>query len=151
MGGSERSARAIENLIYRYAELMDAGDFAGVAALFEGAVYGADGAPPLSGRAELEAALCKMVRLYDGRPATQHVTTNVAIEFAADASDATATSCFTVFQALPDFPLQVIVAGRYRDRFVEAGGVWRFSERKVSMDLFGDLSRHLGAHFARSR
>jgi 3-phenylpropionate/cinnamic acid dioxygenase small subunit len=151
---SEPAARAIESLIYRYAEKMDAGDFAGVAALFEGATYGAEGAEPLRGAAAVEAALARMVQLYDGQPATRHVTTNVVIELSAGAGEAAARSYFTVLQALGDFPLQTIVAGRYRDRFACENGIWRFAERVISMDLVGDLSRHLlgaAAHLARSR
>lgn len=144
--------RAIENLIYRYAERMDAGDMAGVGALFENARYGTAGMTPLHGAAAVEAALSAMVVLYDGRPRTQHVTTNVAIDVDAGGASACARSYFTVLQALEDFPLQTIVAGRYGDRFARVNGTWRFEERVISMDLIGDLSRHLvGAHFARSR
>jgi len=145
-------ARAIENLLYSYAERMDAGDFSGVAALFERATYGPAGGPMLSGCAELEAVLRSVVRLHGKTPATKHVTTNVLVEVGADGRTATARSYFTVLQALDDFPLQVIVAGRYHDRFVleEAGG-WRFAERVVWMDLTGDLDRHLAGYLARSR
>lgn len=142
--------RSIEALVYRYAERMDGGDFAGVAALFDGAVYRAAGGPELIGAAALESTLKAMVRLYDGVPSTKHVTTNLVIRIDADGAHATARSYFTVLQALADFPLQVIVAGRYEDRFTNRDGAWRFAERVVSMDLRGDLSRHLN-HFARSR
>jgi len=144
------AVQKIEALIYRYAERMDAGDFGGVATLFEKAVYRAAGGPELRGAAELESTLRTMVRLYDGVPRTKHVTTNVVVEADAKGDSASARSYFTVLQALADFPLQVIVAGRYADRFVRDGDDWRFAERVVSMDLFGDLSRHLD-HFARSR
>ena len=145
------AVRAIEKLIYRYAERMDAGDFAGVAVLFEGAEYRAAGGPVLHGSAELERVLKAVVLLYDGRPSTRHVTTNLAVELAADGETAQAKSYFTVMQALPDFPLQAIVAGSYDDRFARTNGCWHFVERVVSMDLLGDLSRHLTGHLARSR
>jgi 3-phenylpropionate/cinnamic acid dioxygenase small subunit len=145
------AARAIENLLYIYAERMDAGDFSGVAALFDGAVYGPAGGPMLSGCAELEAVLRSMVQLHDGSPATKHVTTNVIVEIDDDGRRATARSYFTVLQALVDLPLQVIVAGRYHDRFVRDEGRWRFAERIVWMDLSGDLSRHLVGYLTRSR
>lgn len=137
-------------MVYRYAERMDAGDFAGVGALFDDAVYRAAGGPEIVGAAALEKTLRAMVRLYDGVPSTQHVTTNLVIEIDGDGGRATARSYFTVLQALDDFPLQVIVAGRYEDRFAKRDDDWRFVERVVSMDLMGDLSRHLN-HFARSR
>lgn len=145
------SVRQIENLIYRYAEMMDSGDFAGVAALFDAATYRAAQGPAIVGSRDLEAVLRAMVRLYEGRPRTQHLTTNVSVEIAPDGFSATSRSCFTVVQGLADFPLQVIVTGTYRDRFLRGAQGWRFSERVVSMDLVGDLSRHLRGHFARSR
>ena len=130
---------------------MDAGDFAGVAALFDGATYGPAGGPMLKGCAELEAVLRSMLQLHDGTPATKHVTTNVIVEIDDDGRRATARSYFTVLQALADLPLQVIVAGRYHDRFVRDEGGWRFAERVVWMDLTGDLSRHLVGYLTRSR
>jgi hypothetical protein len=54
-----------------------------------------------------------------------------------------ARSYFTVFQALPDFPLQPIIAGRYHDAFERVDGTWRFADRLILSDLIGDLSRHL--------
>jgi 3-phenylpropionate/cinnamic acid dioxygenase small subunit len=145
------AARAIENLLHTYAERMDAGDFSGVAALFEGATYGPAGGPMLAGCAELESVLRAMVQLYDGIPATRHVTTNVIVELDDDSRGASARSYFTVLQALADFPLQPIVAGRYHDRFVRDENGWRFAERIVWMDLTGDLSRHLVGYLARSK
>jgi 3-phenylpropionate/cinnamic acid dioxygenase small subunit len=143
--------RAIENLLYSYAERMDAGDFAGVAALFDRAAYGPAGGPMLSGCAELESVLRSMVRLHGATPATKHVTTNVRVEIDEDGRGATARSYFTVLQALSDFPLQVVVAGRYHDRFAREQNDWRFVERVVWMDLMGDLSRHLVGYLARSK
>lgn len=137
----DRDRAAIEALLYAYAERLDAGDFEGVADLFAAATYRSTDGGVFTGRDELLDVLRAMVVLYDGRPATQHVTTNVVVEFDGDSADSRA--CFTVLQALPDFPLQTVVAGRYRDRFVREVGVWRFDDRLVSMDLRGDLSRHL--------
>jgi 3-phenylpropionate/cinnamic acid dioxygenase small subunit len=144
------AVQKIEALVYGYAERMDAGDFAGVASLFENAVYRAVGGPELRGAHALEKTLRAMVLLYDSVPSTKHVTTNLVVEIERDGASAAARSYFTVLQALPDFPLQVVVAGRYADRFACEAGSWRFVERVVSMDLIGDLSRHL-THFARSR
>ncbi|RAY11706.1 nuclear transport factor 2 family protein [Actinomadura craniellae] len=135
--------RAIENLIARYAELVDAGDFAGLDALLAGATF-VGSAATVSGRGEIEKMLRDTVIVYaDGTPRTRHVTTNLAIEVDEETGTATARSYFTVLQALPDLPLQPIVAGRYRDRFERCDGQWRFLERCVLPDLVGDVSRHL--------
>jgi 3-phenylpropionate/cinnamic acid dioxygenase small subunit len=145
-GGSAGSGRdEIEMLLYRYAERIDAGDFEGVADLLRHAVItfpGAEGGP--RGRDQILATYQKTARLYeDGTPHTKHVTTNAIIEVDEEAGRATCRSYFTVFQALPDFPLQAIIAGRYHDRFECVDGRWRFCERMMIPELFGDASRHL--------
>jgi len=133
---------AIAALVFGYAERLDAGDFAGVAALFADAVFGAPDGPQRRGAAAVRAVLDEKVKRHpDGTPRTKHVTTNLVIEIAGTA--ATARSYFTVFQATADIRLQPIVAGRYHDRFVCDGGAWRFAERVVFIDLVGDVSDHL--------
>jgi 3-phenylpropionate/cinnamic acid dioxygenase small subunit len=133
--------RALENLVYAYAALVDAGDFAGVGELFaEGAFAGTGGV--LRGAAAVERMLRETVIVYeDGTPRTKHVTTNVALEVSG--ATASGRACFTVLQAVPGLPLQTIAAGRYEDRFTSAGGGWRFTERRATVDLVGDVSHHL--------
>ncbi len=137
---------AISNLIYTYAERMDAGDFAGVAELFADAVVTAEGGEERHGSAEVLAMYESFTRRYDddGTPKSKHVTTNLILDIDEAAGTATCRSYFTVLQAVPgQLPLQPICAGRYRDTFVRADGAWRFSSRHMIMDLLGDLSRHL--------
>lgn len=133
----------IRNLLFTYAERMDAGDLSGVGELFAEATYRSEDGTVLRGARELREVLSAVVILYAGVPRTKHVTTNVIIEVAAGGAEATARSYFTVFQSLEDFPLQTIVAGRYTDRFERVDGAWRFADRLVAMELLGDLSRHL--------
>jgi 3-phenylpropionate/cinnamic acid dioxygenase small subunit len=141
---SAAAARAaIEALIFTYAERLDAGDLAGVAALFAAATYrGAQGGE-YRGAAAVEAVLTSRVMLYDGIPRTRHVTTNLVVTFDAAETAASARSYFTVFQAADGLPLQPIVAGRYHDRFALSADGWRFADRLIHVDLIGDLSRHL--------
>ena len=40
-------------------------------------------------------------------------------------------------------PLAPVIAGDYLDRFAKVDGTWRFTERRIGNDLFGDLSDHL--------
>ncbi|MGP4086799.1 nuclear transport factor 2 family protein [Streptomyces sp. KR55] len=137
------SYRAIENLIARYAELVDDGDFAGLGILLADATFTGSG-EPVSGRNAIQQMFQDTVILYDdGTPRTQHVTTNVAIEVDEQTSMAVSHSYVTVFQALPDLPLQPIASGRYRDRFERRSGQWRFVERQVRINLVGDVSCHL--------
>ncbi len=139
------SEREIENLLHTYAERIDLGDLEGVADLFEHAVITTPGAQPgPGGRAAALGIYRQSTRLYeDGTPKTKHVTTNSIIEVDEAANSATARSYFSVLQRLDDFPLQVIIAGRYHDRFERVGGKWRFAERMMLPELLGDLSRHL--------
>ncbi|WP_420036419.1 nuclear transport factor 2 family protein [Streptomyces sp. cg28] len=134
---------AVTHLITRYAELVDTGDFAGVGALLAEAVFIGSG-PPVEGAEAVERMLRESVILYeDGTPRTHHVTTNIAVDVDGAAGTASARSYVTVFQELPELPLQPVAAGRYRDRFARRDGRWRFVERRVRIHLLGDVSRHL--------
>ncbi|NNL67167.1 MAG: SnoaL-like domain-containing protein [Myxococcales bacterium] len=122
---------------------MDAGDIAGVARLFEHADYRAGDGPALSA-AEVERVNRELVILHeDGTPRTKHLTTNAIIEIDTAAGTARVRSYFTVIQGVAGTPLQPIVAGRYHDAFERAGDGWRFRERRIFVDLVGDLARHL--------
>jgi hypothetical protein len=135
---------AITALIYTYAERLDAGDLRGVATLFDGATYGSAAGERRHGSAEVLAVLTRKVLLHaDGTPRTKHVTTNLIIDIDPAAASATARSYFSVLQAADGLALQVIIAGRYHDRFVQADGIWRFADRVIFVDLVGDLSQHL--------
>jgi hypothetical protein len=46
-------------------------------------------------------------------------------------------------QAVDGLTLQPVIAGRYHDRFEEVDGEWRFAERTILPDLYGDLSHHM--------
>lgn len=135
--------RVIENLIARYAELVDGGDFGGLGALLGRARFIGSG-PPVEGADAVEAMFHDTLIVYDdGTPRTKHITTNVIIEVDERAAGAVSRAYFTVLQALPDLPLQPIASGRYHDRFERHGGPWHFVERRVFVDLVGDVSRHL--------
>ncbi|NIJ18182.1 nuclear transport factor 2 family protein [Sphingobium vermicomposti] len=139
------SATAITNLLYRYAELMDAGELEGAAALFARArITTGDGAV-VEGSAPMLALWRAHIRIHDdGTPRTKHVITNPIVEVDEDAGTATCRSYYTVFQATPDLPLQAICAGRYHDSFTYVDGQWHFSGRDYSLlDLVGDLNQHL--------
>lgn len=142
------SARLIENLIYTYAERLDAGDLDGVAGLFaHGRVCGIENGPPetiFTGTAGVRKMYEMATRLYDdGTPKTKHNTSNVQIIVDETAGTAESRSYYTVTQATPDLPLQVIVTGRYRDTFHRIDGVWWFDTRIMFVDQVGDTSRHL--------
>lgn len=145
--GVSADRAAIEDLIFTYAQLLDAGDFEAVADLFSEADWVSDAdvtGRALHGRDGVLEMLRSTVRLYeDGTPRTKHVTTNVRIEMDDDRSRATSSAYFTVLQATSELPLQAIVAGRYNDTFQKRDGAWRFVQRRFTTDLIGDVSKHL--------
>ncbi len=137
--------REIENLIYRYAELLDLGDIAAVAQLFSRAQFlGPEGEVQGEGAEAVTVIYQSFTRLYpDGTPLTHHVTTNVIVE--VEGERATARSYFTVFQATEELALQPIIAGRYHDQFGRDAQGWYFTSRQMLPRLMGDLSQHLDA------
>ena len=143
------SARDIENLIYEYAERIDAGDFDGVAELFtHGRILGMENGPPESvfeGRDAVRRLYGATTRLYDdtGTPKTKHVTSNARIVVDEDAGTATARTNYLVTQATEVLPLQVIITGHYRDTFHRIDDAWWFDSRTMYVDQVGDLSQHL--------
>lgn len=139
------AATAITNLLYRYAELMDAGALEEVAQLFARARVTMGGGQVVEGAAPMLEQWRAFVRIHAcGTPRTRHLVTNPIIEFDASGEAATCRSYYTVLQQTPELPLQVIAAGRYHDSFVREDGVWRFATRDYSMlDFTGDLSQHL--------
>jgi len=142
------SAREIENLLYVYAERIDAGDLAGVADLFaHGRIQPAADASPettFEGRDRVLAMYQAATRIYpDGTPRTKHITTNAIIEVDEDGQRAAARSYYTVLQQTDDLPLQAIISGHYHDTFQRIEGRWWFDTRTMFIDQRGDLSHHL--------
>jgi ketosteroid isomerase-like protein len=136
---------AIQNLVYSYCHRIDRGDFAGVGELFAHAVILVPAsAQQVKGAQAVHDMYARFTRRYpDGNtPKTAHVTSNLIIEADGDAA-ARAQSYFTVHQATDVLPLQPIIGGRYFDRFARVDGKWRFSERRIEIDLMGNLSEHL--------
>jgi 3-phenylpropionate/cinnamic acid dioxygenase small subunit len=141
---------AIRNLLGRYCELMDAGNFDALAELFEhGRLSDEDGNVFCTGSAAMAKMWHAQTMVYDGSPRTRHITANPII--AVDEVDGTADvrSSYIVFQGISGqgeaaLPLQPIVSGRYVDHFVRADdGTWRWDERSYAVDHVGDLSHHL--------
>ncbi|HEY6611150.1 MAG TPA: nuclear transport factor 2 family protein [Pseudomonas sp.] len=143
------AALAIHNLLYRYAEAIDAGQLVDAAALFRHARIVAGGNGTLD-HAGLLALWRRIIVLYPcGTPRTRHLISNPIVEIDEATGTAIARSCYTVFQATEQLPLQVIASGRYLDRFARIDGEWCFTAREYRLDLVGDMSRHLQNYSAR--
>jgi 3-phenylpropionate/cinnamic acid dioxygenase small subunit len=136
---------AIQNLLFRYCDLLDRGDLDGMASLFAHAnVYVPADPVPIRNAARIAELYRQYTRIYPdtGTPKTRHVTTNVMIEPEGD-TQARAQSYVIVFQATETLRLQPVIGGRNYDRFERVEGRWRFSERRIESDLLGDLSEHM--------
>ena len=135
---------AIRNLLGKYCELMDAGQFAGLAELFAHATLADEhGNVFATGADEVHRMWDAQTILYDGAPRTRHVTANPVIDLDDQAGIAQVSSSYIVFQGTDDLPLQPIITGRYLDTFTRGGGGWHFTQRRYAIDHLGDLSQHL--------
>ncbi len=140
---------AIHNLLYRYAEAIDAGRLDEAAELFRHARIEAGGNGTLD-HAGLLALWQRIILIYPcGTPRTRHLISNPIVDIDEATGTATARSCYTVFQATEQLPLQPIASGRYLDRFARLDGQWCFTAREYRLDLVGDMSRHLQGFSAR--
>lgn len=137
---------AIQNLIHAYAYRLDGGRLDELGELFAHADVHFQGIaePVRSDPAAVTRMFADFLQLYHGKPRTRHVMSNVVIEFDS-ATEARATAYVVVFQQTEKLPLQPIITGDYADRFVKVDGKWRFAERYIRNDLFGNLSAH-GKH-----
>ncbi|WP_432168399.1 nuclear transport factor 2 family protein [Streptomyces sp. bgisy031] len=137
---------AVPRLIYRYAELIDSGDFAGVGELFADAViHVQETGAQYTGRDEVTSMYADWVRIYpdNGTPHTRHVTTNLILDVNDAAGTATCRSYVTVLQSTETTPLRPILSGRYHDTFQCVDDEWRFTSRCMTNEYLGDLSQHL--------
>jgi len=135
----------IIELLYRYAELIDAGDFDAVGALLSKASFGGTGPQGVSGAdniAKLFAATTRRYPDHGNTPRTRHLVLNPIVEFTGDAT-AVSRSTFCVVQDTESVPIQPIVVGRYTDTFGRDADGWHFTERKVEIQMLGNVSDHL--------
>lgn len=129
------------NLLYRYAELINTGQFDAVGALFRYGRVRVDGNPNVY---EGEHAVANMYRstvnASAGGPDSLLFTSNTQIELNGDQAVVKSYFC-----ALHQRPGQIvpIVAGRYKDALERLDGQWWFRERRMTVDLLGDLGEHL--------
>lgn len=134
----------ITELLYRYAELIDAGDFDGVGALLGRGTFAGTRSAATSGAEAIANLFAMTTRRYpehDNRPRTRHLVLNPIVD--VDGPTAAARSTFVVVQSTETLPLQPIVVGRYFDRFGRDDAGWFFTERKVDVEMIGDISAHL--------
>lgn len=129
----------ITELLYRYAELIDAGDFDGV-----GKLLGRGNFMGVAGAEAIAALFAKTTRRFPDHantPRTRHLVLNPIVEL--DGDTARARSTFCVVQQTETVPLQPIVVGRYADTFARDDAGWYFTERVADVQMVGNVSDHL--------
>jgi 3-phenylpropionate/cinnamic acid dioxygenase small subunit len=135
---------AITELLYRYAELIDAGDFDAVGQLLGRATFAGTRSAQTSGAEAIAKLFAMTTRRYPEQgntPRTRHLVLNPIVD--VDDRAATARSTFCVVQNTETVPLQPIVVGRYFDSFSCDDDGWYFTERQVDVQMIGDISAHL--------
>jgi ketosteroid isomerase-like protein len=94
----------ITNLIYTYAERMDAGEFEAIADMLAHTTISVEGVDDVvRGHEAILQAYRSSAQTYDDNtPKTKHVITNVIVHVDEAAGTATSRAYFTVLQAVPD-------------------------------------------------
>jgi 3-phenylpropionate/cinnamic acid dioxygenase small subunit len=141
-------ADQIRNLLYAYAEAIDAGDIAALRDLFEHAAITLDGGATWRGRRaggdDSQPGPWRATSGGGGPKGTKHVVTNVIVDLDPGGEAATTRSTFLVVQATGEVALQPIISGRYHDAFRRIDGAWRFASRRYIVDLVGNAAPLLG-------
>ena len=131
----------IETLIASYCRTYDSGDFVAYAALFRHGQVGAEGLD-FKNESDIVAYHTANIFMYDGKPNTRHVITNVHVDI-GDGQKTASSECYvTIYNAAPGFPLQPVFIGTYRGKFEKIDGKWRFKEFLAEPHLVGDMSHH---------
>ena len=136
---------AVTELLYRYAELIDAGNFDAVGQLRSRATVEGNRSASTSGAEAIAKLFAMTTRRYPDHgnaPRTRHLVLNPIVEISAERT-ATARSTFCVIQNTDTVPLQPIVVGRYFDSFSCDDDGWYFTARQVDVEMIGDISAHL--------
>src|SRR6201991_770122 len=102
---------AVIELLYRYAELIDAGDFDGVGQLLARATFGGTGPQGVSGGGAIAKLFATTTRRYPehgNTPRTRHLVLNPIVEISPEISGertANSRSTFCVVQNTETVPL----------------------------------------------
>jgi hypothetical protein len=132
--------RACERIIHAYSRALDLGDMNAAADLFaENGSMARPMAPEqvIQGRDAIRAALLTRPKTL----LTKHLATNVVIDVESRDS-ARGLSCLTMISTTPPtdgkppfISAGPVYFGEFKDRYVRENGVWRFLERRGSIQM----------------
>ena len=139
------STHEIENLFYRYAYGIDAGDFESVAQLLKNAsIHGAEGNIIAQGSEQIEKFYNQIIKIHPdtGTPKTQHVVSNILIQ--SESNDLLKVIAnYSVFQKLNSAKVEVIICGQYHTSFKLGEHGWAFHQHQTKPLMVGDMTNHL--------
>lgn len=149
-----KATEEIRHILFSYPEFIDRGNIEGVVSLLTGVKMGNSNGvraertpeselPTLTAEQVREMYTTAVIFYEDGLPHTKHLITNFDVKFSEDGQHAETRSYYVVLQALEDFPLQIVITGRYEDEYRVEDGKWKLKIRREYADLVGDLSRHV--------
>jgi hypothetical protein len=149
-----KATEDIRRIILTYPECIDRGNLDGVVELLTGvkmcnsngilAPEVPDAEIPTLSAEDVRRTYSSGVIFYDdGLPHTKHVITNIDIWFSDDSRRANSRSFYQVLQGMDNFPLQVIITGRYEDTYELEDSHWKLRIRREYADMVGDLSHHV--------
>lgn len=137
---------AIQNLINRYFQKVDTGEFKSCGSLFANADvhYPKTGVTISRDPAAVAELMSSYVKLYGKpqSPLTRHHSGNMIIE-ALSPHEARAECSAIIFQGTPEFAFQAIAEASYNDTFAKSGDTWTFTRREISLTFMGEMKHHL--------
>ena len=72
---------------------------------------------------------------------TRHLLTNLTVRIDGSGTTASSHCYWTVLQNTePGAAIDVTLSGQYTDRFEKVDGNWRFADRLITTDLFGNAT-----------
>ena len=139
MNGSIDAKFEITELISRYGNFLDAGDFDGLESLFVAdAVFRIvpdGGVPDLVGSHGIREAVERRWALVHQGVQRRHVMSNIVVE-SLDGDRARARTVLVVYEVAkaPGSQIHLHGLGVYEDQLVRLNGAWRFKERLLILD-----------------
>ena len=129
----------IAELISRYGNCLDAGDFDGLEAMFAPdaafLVVPDRGVPPMRGRRVIRATLEQRWALVHRNAQRRHVMSNIVVE-SVDRDHARARTVLLVYEVAkaPGSEIHLHGMGVYEDVLARKDGRWCFAERRLILD-----------------
>ena len=129
---------AITNLLFRYAELIDAGDYEGIGELLTHCTVTSDQGGEWTAPRRSRACITTSPASTGRYPA--HQTRHHQPDRRGRRRYGHLPGVLHGLHEPPTLPLQPIVNGRYRDTFERVDGVWRYKHRVMIVEHVGDVS-----------